>query len=159
MEYIRLDLSLGGGSGGAGVSNDGVTRRQAAADVIKALVGTGGGEGEKITTGVVGNWITKGLEEYKSDKDGEGSKAKDSAIYLLTALATRGGTSQHGVTSTNALVNVVEFFSNNVFEDLQAEKTVHPILQVDAIRFLYTFRNQVGPRFLRCSSFITERYG
>ncbi|KAJ8091228.1 importin-alpha export receptor [Marasmius tenuissimus] len=145
LEYIRLDLSLGsaGGGGGAGVSNDGVTRRQAAADVIKALCGSGG-EGEKITTGVVGNWITKGLEEYKNNKGGEGWKAKDSAIYLLTALATRGGTSQHGVTSTNALVDVVEFFSNNVFEDLQVEKTsVHPILQVDAIRFLYTFRNQL----------------
>ena len=51
---------------------------------------------------------------------------------------------KHGVTSTNALVNVIEFFSNNVFADLQAAVgDVHPILQVDAIKFLYTFRNQV----------------
>jgi hypothetical protein len=51
---------------------------------------------------------------------------------------------QQGVTSTNSRINVVEFFSNNVFQDLQAlEGTVHPILQVDAIRFLNTFRNQV----------------
>ncbi|KAF9259931.1 Cse1-domain-containing protein [Marasmius fiardii PR-910] len=150
LEYIRLDLSLGGvggSAGGMGVSNDGVTRRQAAADLIKALVSTGDGEGEKITTGVVGKWIGKGLEDYKSagkGPDGEGWKHKDSAIYLLTALASRGGTTQHGVTSTNALVDVVKFFSDHVFEDLQAESTsVHPILQVDAIRFLYTFRNQL----------------
>jgi len=51
---------------------------------------------------------------------------------------------QHGVTAINALVDVVKFFSDNVFEDLQAASgTVHPILQVDAIRFLLTFRNQV----------------
>jgi exportin-2 (importin alpha re-exporter) len=42
------------------------------------------------------------------------------------------------------LVDVVKFFSEHVFEDLQAASgTVHPILQVDAIRFLLTFRNQV----------------
>ena len=51
---------------------------------------------------------------------------------------------QAGVTSTNPLVDVVEFFSQNVFQDLQADTgSVHPILQVDAIRFLYTFRNQL----------------
>ncbi|KAL0569494.1 importin-alpha export receptor [Marasmius crinis-equi] len=171
LEYIRLDLSLGS-TGGMGVSNDGVTRRQAAADVIKALVGTGGGEGEKITTEVVGKWIGNGLEEYSrtgKDKDSEGWKAKDVAIYLLTALATRGGTSQHGVTSTNALVDVVKFFSDHVFEDLQAEQSVHPILQVDAIRFLYTFRNQLTKpqllsvlpllaRHLRSDNYVTYTY-
>ena len=52
---------------------------------------------------------------------------------------------QQGVTSTNALVDVVQFFSQHVYEDLQAEaNSVHPILQVDAIRFLYSFRNQVS---------------
>lgn len=55
------------------------------------------------------------------------------------------GDVQHGVTSTNSLVDVVKFFSDHVFEDLQAAAgTVEPILQVDAIRYLYTFRNQVS---------------
>lgn len=50
------------------------------------------------------------------------------------------------MTSTNALVDVVQFFSEHVFQDLQAAAdAVHPILQVDAIRFLYSFRNQVRP--------------
>jgi exportin-2 (importin alpha re-exporter) len=49
------------------------------------------------------------------------------------------------VTSINALIDIVQFFSQHVFQDLQApDGSVHPILQVDAIRFLYTFRNQVG---------------
>ncbi|KAK7023669.1 importin-alpha export receptor [Paramarasmius palmivorus] len=149
LEFIRLELSIGGaGAEGVGVSNEGVTRRQAAADVVKALVGTGGGEGEKVTTSIVGNWIERGLTEYVQagkSTDGEGWKAKDSAIYLPTALASRGATAQHGVTATNALVDVVKSFSDHVYEDLQAQGNVHPILQVDAIRFLYTFRKQQSP--------------
>jgi exportin-2 (importin alpha re-exporter) len=51
---------------------------------------------------------------------------------------------QQGVTSTNALIDVVKFFSDHIFQDLQADSnTVHPILQADAIRFLYTFRGQL----------------
>lgn len=42
-------------------------------------------------------------------------------------------------------MDVVSFFGQNVFSDLQAAPgTVHPILIVDAIKYLYTFRNQVG---------------
>lgn len=42
------------------------------------------------------------------------------------------------------LVDVVDFFGKNVFSDLQAAPgTVHPILIVDAIKYLYTFRNQL----------------
>lgn len=54
------------------------------------------------------------------------------------ALAARG------VTSTSALVDVVGFFASHVYRDLEAEGgEVHLLLQVDAIRFLYCFRNQV----------------
>lgn len=143
LEYIRLDLSLPSASGGLGLgSHDAVTRRQAAADVLRALVSSGF---ESEATEVAGAWINQGLAEYNQNKDKEDSwKAKDTAVYLLTAVATRGSTTQHGVTSTNALVDVVRFFSEHVFQDLQAAPgTVHPLLQVDAIRFLYTFRTQL----------------
>ncbi|KAI9001554.1 Cse1-domain-containing protein [Trametes punicea] len=145
LEYIRLDLALPS-MGGLGVSNDAVTRRQAAAEVLRSLVSSGL---EAETTEVTGAWITQGLNEYAANK-AENWRAKDTAIYLLTAVATRGSTTQHGVTSTNALIDVVQFFSDHVFQDLQAEPgTIHPILQVDAIRFLYTFRNQlVKPQLL-----------
>lgn len=166
LEFIRLDLSIPSTSAGTigGTSSEAVTRRQAAADVLKALV-AGGLEEE--TTEVVGSLIQKGLETYSSNPR-ENWRSKDVAVYLLGAIATRGSTvavrplltpaislfiltfnSQQGVTSTNSRINVVDFFSNNVFQDLQAsEGTVHPILQVDAIRFLNTFRNQV--RLSRC---------
>lgn len=43
------------------------------------------------------------------------------------------------------LVDVVAFFGQNVFTDLQAAPgSVHPILIVDAIKYLYTFRNQAS---------------
>lgn len=126
--------------GSGGTTADAVTRRQAAADVLRALVSSGH---EAAATEVTGAWIGEGLREYNANK-AENWRAKDTAIYLLTAVATRGSTAQHGVTSTNALIDVVQFFSENVFQDLQAEeRSIHPILQVDAIRFLYTFRNQV----------------
>ena len=139
LEYIRLDLALPS-VGSLGGSHDVLTRRQAAADVLRALVSSGS---EAEATEVTGAWINQGLSEYNANK-AENWRAKDTAIYLLTAVATRGSTAQHGVTSTNALIDVVQFFSENVFQDLQAEeRSIHPILQVDAIRFLYTFRNQV----------------
>lgn len=149
LEFIRLDLAQ------SSTGSDLSTRRQAAADVLQALVGSGY---EAETTQIVGQWITTGLSEYEANK-AQNWKAKDSAVYLLTAVATRGSTSQHGVTSTNALVDVVKFFSEHVFQDLQAAPgAVHPILQVDAIRFLYTFRNQLTkPQLLSVLPLLSQR--
>ncbi|KAI5826864.1 Cse1-domain-containing protein [Schizophyllum commune Tattone D] len=148
MEYIRQDLAL--------ASTDVSTRRQAAGDVIQALVSSGY---DADATEIVGQWIQKGLADYASNKENWG--AKDGAVYLFTAVATKGSTTQHGVTSTNALVNVIEFFSNNVFADLQAAVgDVHPILQVDAIKFLYTFRNQLTkPQLLSVLPLLVHHLG
>ena len=53
-----------------------------------------------------------------------------------------------GVTSTNVLVDVVKFFLDNIANDLATTTTtttntgatsVHPILQVDAIKYIYIF--------------------
>lgn len=84
LEFIRLDLSL------SATGTDLATRRHAAADVLQALVASGY---EADTTEIVGKWINTGLETYNSNK-GENWKAKDSAIFLLTAIATRGSTTQ-----------------------------------------------------------------
>ncbi|KAJ7180497.1 CAS/CSE protein [Mycena filopes] len=148
LEFIRLSLfdSASSAAGLASGGADGRTRRQAAADVLKALVGSGF---EREATTEVEKWVQMGLSQYSSatvqDRvEGQGWKAKDGAVYLMMAVATRGSTSQLGVTSTNALVDVVQFFSNHVFADLDAQEgSVHPILQVDAIRFLLSFRNQL----------------
>ena len=90
LEFIRLDLSVPSTSSGTigGTSSEAVTRRQAAADVLKALVASGL-EGE--TTEVVGSLIQKGLETYSSNPR-ENWRSKDVAVYLLGAIATRGST-------------------------------------------------------------------
>ena len=52
---------------------------------------------------------------------------------------------QQGVTATNPNVNIVQWFGDNIFGDLQAAAGggVPPALQVDAMRYFYTFRYQV----------------
>lgn len=98
-------------------------------------------------TRIISSYIQTYLQEYAANPSQEWRK-KDAAIWLMTGVAARGGTGRHGVSeaSTNNLVNVVEFFSNHIYADLEASEssgTVHPILKVDAIRYLHTFRNQL----------------
>ncbi|KAF9447282.1 Cse1-domain-containing protein [Macrolepiota fuliginosa MF-IS2] len=160
LEYIRMDLAL------SSTGLESGSRRQAAADVLRSLV-SGGFEAE--TTEMVGTFINGDLNTYQANKE-QNWKAKDSAIFMLTAIATKGSTTKHGVTSVNTLIDVVQFFSEHVFQDLQApDGSVHSILQVDAIRFLHTFRNQLTKpqllavlpllaRHLNSSNYVTHTY-
>lgn len=130
IEFIRQDLE-------PSPEND--TRRQAASEFTRSLLQPF----EAQVTSIVGGHIQRLLAEYNANPSANW-KAKDTALYLLTSIAARGSTQHQGVTSTNALVDVVQFFSEHVFSDLQApSESVHPILQVDAIRYLYTFRNKL----------------
>lgn len=98
---------------------------------------------ETQVTAIVSRYVGAYLEQYAANPS-INWKSKDTAIFLLTSIASKGSTLQQGVTSTNALVDVVKFFSDHVLADLQAATgSVHPIIQADAIKFLYTFRNQV----------------
>ncbi|ORY33698.1 Cse1-domain-containing protein [Naematelia encephala] len=129
-EYIRRDLDP---------SPESDTRRQAATEFTRALMENF----EKEVTAIIKEYIAAFLQDYASNPS-EKWKSKDTAIYLLTSIASRGSTQHLGVTSTNVMVNVVDFFGENVFADLQAAPgSVNPILTVDAIKFLYTFRNQL----------------
>jgi len=132
LEYIRRDMHVA----------DGSTRRTAASDLLRALASSPGREQE--LNGVVGAWLSASLQRYASLPQ-ENWKDKDAAICVLTAVAARGATTgAQGVTSTSMLIDVVEFFSNHIAQDLQAAPgAVHPILQVDAIKFLHTFRSQL----------------
>jgi exportin-2 (importin alpha re-exporter) len=62
------------------------------------------------------------------------------------------------VTATNPNVNIVQWFAENIYTDLQVGAGgVNPVLQVDAIRYLYTFRNQVREGLLIMLTFIRPR--
>lgn len=133
MEYIRRDLSLSTEGAGA-------TRRHAASELVRSLMSVGL---EAEVTSIVQTFIGAALASYAANPR-ENWKAKDTAVYLFTSVASLGSTASQGVTSTNLRVDVVKFFAENVYGDLQAEgRSAHPILQVDAIRFIYQFRYQV----------------
>lgn len=128
IAYIRRDLE----------GSDSDTRRRAATDFLRQLL-------EKfpsLVTQVVGQYINHYLDISKGNADDWMSK--DTAVYLFSAIAAKGTTTAgQGVKTTNSLVNVVDFFSQHIANDL-VDAAVHPILKVDAIKYLYTFRSQLS---------------
>ena len=97
LEYIRRDISI------ASAAGDASTRRQAAADVVRALV-TAGLQTE--VTEITSQWISQGLQQYAQGREKgieDAWKAKDTAVYLFTAVATRGSTSQVCSTCSSTL--------------------------------------------------------
>ena len=129
IEYIRRDLE----------GSDADTRRRAATDFLRKLLD----KFEKLATDVVGRYINHYLALFAQNPT-ENWKSKDTAVYLFSSIAAVGTiTAGHGVKTTNPNVNVVEFFQNNVAADLLADTGVEPILKVDAIKYLYTFRSQL----------------
>ncbi|EEP78665.1 HRC135 protein [Uncinocarpus reesii 1704] len=52
-------------------------------------------------------------------------------------------TATHGVTTTNPLVSITDFFQKHLASDLVATTGVQPLLKVDAIKFLYSFRSLI----------------
>jgi exportin-2 (importin alpha re-exporter) len=128
IEYIRKNLE----------GTDVDTRRRAATEFLRTLLG----HFEELVTKVVGKYITHYLGKFSTNPKEEW-KSKDAAVYLFSAIAAKGAvTSSHGVKQTNGLVNVVEFFQSNIASDL-IDSGVEPILKVDAINYLYTFRSQL----------------
>ena len=71
-------------------------------------------------------------------------KAKDCAIYLVMALTVRGRTAAQGATTTNQLVNVVDFFNQHILPELQSQRPdEQPVLKADALKYLTLFRSQI----------------
>lgn len=99
---------------------------------------------EAEITHIVQSLVAEALHSYASNPS-QNWKNKDTAIYLFTSIASLGSTASQGVTSTNLHVDVIKFFLENVYGDLQTpEKSAHPILPIDAIRFVHQFRYQVS---------------
>lgn len=129
IEFIRRDLE--------GSDND--TRRRAATDFLRQLMT----QFERLVTDVVSKYIDHYIAEYAKDP-AENWKSKDTAVYLFSSIAAKGVvTASQGVKSTNSLVDVVDFFQKHIAGDLVADGNVPPILRVDAIKYLYTFRSQM----------------
>ncbi|CAG8478060.1 8971_t:CDS:10 [Ambispora gerdemannii] len=129
IEYIRRDLE----------GSDSDTRRRAATDFVRGLMILY----LQPITQIVNNYIGAYLQRYKENPSLW--KDKDTAIYLLTSIAAQGTATKHGVTQVNMLLDVVDWFSKNVLPDFQTPVDSEPaVLKVDAIKYLYTFRNQMS---------------
>ena len=129
IEFIRRDLE--------GSDND--TRRRAATDFLRNLMA----RFERMVSAVVLRYIDFYLSEYAKTPS-VNWKSKDTAVYLYSSIAARGTvTASQGVTSINDFANVIEFFQNHISRDLVSDTGVEPILQVDAIKYLYIFRSQI----------------
>jgi len=135
LEYIRRDTE--------GSDND--TRRRAASELVKALTDKFPSEVTTLFTGYVSDM----LGQYTTAPAAQW-KAKDCAMYLVTALAVKGKTVAAGATSTNALVNIPDFYNKHVAPDLAPESAgkVHQVLVADALKFVTTFRAQLPQQSL-----------
>ncbi|KAK6529632.1 importin-alpha export receptor [Arthrobotrys megalospora] len=122
IEFIRRDLE----------GSDSDTRRRAANDFLRQLMEQSEGPVTETTNKYIQEFLKKG--DWKS---------RDTALYLFNSIAIKGVVTQYGVSSTNLLVDIIGFFQQHIAPDLsKAPNEVHPILRVDAIRYIYTFRSQ-----------------
>ena len=130
IEFIRRDLE----------GSDSDTRRRAATDFLRQLMV----KFEAIVSTVVLRYIDHYLSNYRQSP-ASNWKSKDTAVYLYSSIAAKGTvTASQGVTSVNGFANIIEFFQNNIAGDLVSDTDVEPILQVDAIKYLYMFRSQIS---------------
>ncbi|KAL1987176.1 hypothetical protein VTN96DRAFT_4782 [Rasamsonia emersonii] len=127
IEFIRRDLE----------GSDSDTRRRAATDFLRQLAD----KFEDSVTKVVSQYTDHYLAEYAKNP-ASNWKSKDTATYLFSSVAAKGTpTASHGVTTVNRHVNIADFFQKHLAADLVAESGIHPILKVDAIKYLYLFRS------------------
>lgn len=123
INYVRSDLE----------GSDFDSRRKSATDFLREL--------KELNSELLTNSVMKYVNQFLTMTQDDW-RNKDTAIYLFSSLATKGSVTNIGVTSTNVLVDVVKFFTDNIANDLVSPST-HPILQVDAIKYILVFRNQL----------------
>ncbi|SCU88032.1 LANO_0D00870g1_1 [Lachancea nothofagi CBS 11611] len=128
IEYIRRDLE----------GSDSDTRRRGCTDFLKELKE----KNEHLVVSIVLEHIKTFFAKYQADPMSNW-KYKDLCIYLFSTLAINGAVSNPGVSSTSILLDVVDFFTKEISPDLIGS-VPHPILRVDAIKYIYTFRNQLN---------------
>ena len=133
-EYIRRDLE----------GSDVDTRRRAACDLVRGLIKFA----EQPVTHIFSQYVVSMLNQYATNAAVHW-KNKDAAIYLVTSLAQKGSTAKLGTTKSNELVNLVEFFTGHVLPELSGPNLDHlPVLKADSLRYVVTFRNQLGKDLL-----------
>ena len=131
LEYVRTIID-------AGLEDEG--RRAGAISLVRGLMEFY----EVEITNILQMYIGDFLKVY-STAPAQNWRDKDAAVSLFGAIAVKGSVTSLGVTRVNSLVNIEEFFSQNIVSDLQpSNAALHPLLKVDAIRFVSDFRSQLA---------------
>uniref|UniRef100_A0A6P4FW59 Exportin-2 n=1 Tax=Drosophila rhopaloa TaxID=1041015 RepID=A0A6P4FW59_DRORH len=133
-EYIRRDIE----------GSDIDTRRRAACDLVKTL----SINFEQKIFGIFGQYLEILLTKYKENPTANW-RSKDTAIYLVTSWASRGGTQKHGITQTSELVPLPEFCAQQIIPELERPNINEiPVLKAAAIKYIMVFRSILGPQVL-----------
>lgn len=130
-EFIKRDLE----------GSDADTRRRASADLVRGLLE----RFAKEVTNIFSTHINSSLTLYKTNPR-ENWKSKDLALFLLTSLSAKSVTFTKGATNLNEFMPILEIFSSEIIPDLEraADGEIHPILKVDALKYLTIFRYQLN---------------
>ncbi|KAI8321716.1 importin-alpha re-exporter [Martensiomyces pterosporus] len=134
IQFVRRDIE----------GSEAGSRRQAAGDLVRGLLDQFSSE----TTQVMSTYIQKGLERYAASP-AEHWRDKDVALFMVTSVAVVASVHSLGATKVNELVNISDFFKTQIVQHLQSvgSDSEAPILKVDAIKYINTFRSQL-PRDL-----------
>eukprot|EP01027_Heterolobosea_sp_BB2_P009671 GEZU01014244.1.p1 GENE.GEZU01014244.1~~GEZU01014244.1.p1 ORF type:complete len:683 (-),score=211.25 GEZU01014244.1:922-2970(-) len=127
VEYIRKDIE----------GSDVDTRRRSASEFVKGLCTYYEQQVTQIFSGYVGAM----LQEYAANPSANW-KAKDAAIYLVTAIAVKAKTAAAGTTAVNQLVDVNDFLRTQIIPLIQGPGA-NDILKADALKYMTTFRIQI----------------
>ena len=153
-EYIRKDIE----------GSDIDTRRRAVSDLLRTL----SQYFEAKIIELFSQYLNVLLQRYQVNPK-TNWHSKDTAVYLVSTLATKGGTQKHGVTQASQLVPLPQFCQSDIIPELERpDVNDMPVLKADALKFLMTFRTVLGPqiistipqviRHLHSDSFVVHSY-
>ncbi|XP_050671421.1 exportin-2 [Leptidea sinapis] len=133
-EYVRRDIE----------GSDVDTRRRAACDLVRTLAQN---YEEKIMA-IFGQYVQMMLKKYE-DSGCTAWRGKDTAMFLVTSLVSRGSTQAAGVTRASPLVELGDFARTHVLPELRKPDVSQlPVLRADAIKYLMTFRSLLPKELL-----------
>ncbi|CAF0749729.1 unnamed protein product [Didymodactylos carnosus] len=154
-EYIRKDIE----------KSDFATRRRAGCDFLQALCIFF----EAQVVAIYSHYIDLMLQEYVQDPAKNWTK-KDTCIFLVLALASKGETQKFGITKTSQLISIPAFFMNAIYPELQDQDVNRlPLIKADCLKFLTIVRNQLDGelllralpecvRYLLSTNIVTQTY-
>ncbi|XP_050295241.1 exportin-2 [Anthonomus grandis grandis] len=126
-EFTRRDIE----------GSDVDTRRRAACDLVNTL----STHFESKIMEIFGQYLQVMLAKY-AENPKSNWRNKDAALYLVISLVSRGATQKHGVTQTSQLVDIAQFFQQQILQELERPDVNElPVLKADAIKYIMTFRS------------------